>query len=212
MSIPLYLGVNCKESVTLPGAQAVSIGCGMTKNGELRRGKSFWSGTPLLIDDAVMALPTEKCWSEIRSLCAKGCILDFERSPGTFHSRFIQRLTEIKIAPLWLPEAYAAFAPKGIVLLSHSLPHNSWRQFCSGLNTRYPQRWALELQPVKCEKKLPQKQPQREFFLREAICQCKIRDDRILYYDTAQTLLQKLKIAESYGCQGGIALWTEWPK
>ncbi len=212
MSIPLYLGTNCKESVTLSGARALSIGCGLTKNGEFRRAQNFWSGTPLLLDDAVIATPTGKCWEEIRSLSAKGCILDFERSPGPFHSQFIQGLLRMNISPLWLPKAYISFAPKAIALVPHNLPHNSWRQYCQGVEKQYGRRWALELQPIKWEKKLPQKQSNREFFLKEALCQCKIQENRILYYDSAQSLLQKLRIAEDHGCQGAIALWAEWPK
>ncbi len=212
MSIPLYFAASCKESVTFSAAKALPFGCGMTKAGDFRMPENFWSGVPLLLDDAVPALPNSKSLQKLKELCSHGCILDFERPVSNFHLALIRKLSDMKIAPLWLPERFSIYEPKAVTIISHNLPHNSWIQFCTGLQARYPNRWALELQPLNCTKKLPQIQKSRVIYLESAVCQCKIEADSITYYDTQQTLLKKLHIAEKYGCQGAIALWSEWPQ
>ena len=212
MPIPLYFAVNCKENVTLSDTKALPFSCGMTKNGELRFPQSFWSETPLLLDDAIPVPPTARCLQKIKELSSKGCILDFERQPSGFHFVLIQKLREMKISPLWLPERFFSYAPNATAIVTHNLPHNSWKQFCLSQQRRFPKGWALEMQPLKCTKKLPQAQKPREYFLQEALCQCCVQGDRITYYDTRQTLLKKLHVAEEYGCQGAIALWSEWPE
>lgn len=210
MPIPLYFVTNCKECVKFPGSISIPPGCGINAAGELRAARDFQSNGPLLLDDAYTVLPTENCLKKLFNLCQNGCILDFERSAGEFHRHIIRQMAAWHIAPLWLPERFAPYAPTAFVTISQTLPHNSWRQFCQSIQQRYPNRWCLELQPVNWEKKLAVPQKIRDVYLEEAACMCKICAGTVRYYDTKQSLLKKLRIAEDCGCRGAIALWSEW--
>ena len=210
MSIPLYFVTNCNESVPFTGSVPIHYSCGVTSTGELRLPKAPQSSVPLLFDDSYTVMPTENCLKKLRSLCQNGCILDFERPTGDFHKYILQRLKEWKIELLWLPERLASYSSSAFITVSQSLPHNSFRQFCRSLQQRYPNRWCLELQPVNWEKRLNFPQKEREFYVEEAACMCRIRGNTVHYYDTKQSLTKKLRIAEECGCRGAVALWSEW--
>ena len=210
MSIPMYFVAKQKENVTQSGAIALPYSCGSSKNGNLRLPEHFWTGVPLLVDDAVPTLLSSAGLKRLTELCEKGCILDFERSVSQFHISLLRRLSELPLPFLWLPERYLSHAPKAVAIVSHGLPHNSWQQFCHAQQSRFKNGWALELQPMHCVKKMPYPQKSQDFYLSDAHCRGKIENDSITYYDTKKTLLKKLHIASEFGCQGGIALWSEW--
>ena len=212
MSIPLYFIAKRKELVTLPNARPLPYSYGMSKDGSLRTPEIGWAGTPIILDDAYTGKLTPSFMERLKLACTNGCILDFERPGNSFHMALIRALEAWELSPYWIPEAFAPHSKKATVIVSSTLPHNSWKMYCKCQQQKYTNRWALELQPINCIRKLPQAQKDRTFYLEESTCNCRIRGNEITYYDTGESLLRKLHIAESFGCQGAIALWNEWPK
>ena len=211
MSNPLYFVTNCKESMTVSWASPLPMSCGLTKNGDLRMPQNFWKTNPLIFDDSFPVTPTENCLKNLKLICEKGSILDFERPGNHFHWRIIQTMEGWKVSPLWLPEAFAPMSEKALLMCNSSIPHNNWQQFCQSLQRKYPNRWVLEFQPICWEKKLPATaKPQSPQYLEAAVCMCRVTENSVIYYDNLKTLQRKMQIARACGCQGGIALWEEW--
>ena len=211
MSNPLYFVTNCKESVSVSWGCPISMGCGVTRSGDLRLPNNFWCGTPLLFDDAFPVLPKENCLKSLRSLCENGCILDFERNPDSFHLQIMHKMMQWGVVPLWIPAKFASISVKAIIIFKSDLPHNNWRQYCQSIQDHYPNRWALEFQPILWSRKLTTtNNSPKTIFLQDSVSMCKIFEDMATYYDTLETLQKKMQIAMECGCQGGIALWQEW--
>lgn len=211
MPIPLYFSAKCKESVTFPAGTALPYGCGMTQDGQLRLPEDFWARGPLLFNDAVPVFPTQQALRRLCELCEHGCILDFERPVQSFHIALIRALQEHGVKPLWLPERFYPYAKSPTVLIPSDV-NNAWQRFCRAQMERYPVQWALELQPICFKQRLPWRTAEGGGALDEAVCRWEADADGIGYYDTQETLLKKLRIAEAFGCQGAVALWSEWPK
>ncbi len=209
MPIPLYFSAKCKESVTFPAGTVLPYGCSMTQDGQLQFPEDFWTQGPLLINDSVPVFPTQQALRRLRELCAQGCILDFERPVQNFHIALIEALQECGVKPLWLPERFYPYAKLSTVLIPSGV-NNAWESFCRVQMERYPMAWALELQPIRFRRKLPWHIGKGGAALEKAVCHWKTDADSIEYFDTRDTLLKKLHIAEAYGCQGAVALWSEW--
>lgn len=198
--------------VTIPNAVALPYSYSMAKDGSLRLPEVYWKGVPAIIDDAYMGKITPVFMDALKEVCKKGCILDFERPVNSFHMALLSELEKWSLATYWLPERYASYSKKATIIVRSLLPHNSWKMFCESQRRKFSNRWALELQPIDCTRKLPHVQTERTYYLEDAVCNCKIQGKEIHYFDTKESLLRKLHIAGGYGCQGAIALWAEWPK
>lgn len=210
MSIDLYLAGNCKEIMTDSHAKSISFGWGMNRSGQLRRPEEYHEAQPIIIDDSIIATVSPSFTQALLPFCKNGCVLDFERQPGNFHFALLSLLRKHKVKPLWVPKSFHVYVPEAEIMISCDLPHNSWKQFCSAQQKQYQNKWVLEYQPLHLVKNMPDTKNKEDFFLPEAICMAKIKDHQLFYYDTKQTVIKKLLVAEQYGCQGMIGIQSEW--
>lgn len=202
MSISVYLAVNREEFVNYPRNLLVQIGFGFHADGSVRIPRQ--SNSIALVDD--VHLPNISI-SAIQVLKSKfqACILDFERAPNPIHKKLIQGLSGKKI--IALPARFHAFAPKSLPIVNCLEPCNSWVQFAEQAQKHYPHGWMLEIAPWHHEKVgIVQK---NEGFLPNALCNFRKKNDKVVYFDTKETLTEKLKVAENYGCKAAIALYSE---
>ena len=211
LSIDLYLIGNCKEFMTLPTIRPVSYGWGVTHDGNLRKPSDQRISGPIVLDDSIEAPISHEFTELLLPYCARGCILDWERKPSAFHFKLLDLLKHHKIQPIWLPKQFLCYAPGAYCMLLCELPHNSWRNFCTTQQQLYQNGWTLEYHPIDLSIHTSQiKDAKSPVFLREAICMTKVINGERIYYDTIQTILEKRKIAESYGCKGMIGIAEEW--
>lgn len=211
MSIDLYLIGNCKEIMTFPQAKAISYGWGMDHRGNLRKPDIWNAEAPIVIDDSITGSVSVRFLSELLPYCKQGCILDLERKPSRFHNSLLFAMEQNHISPLWVPVAYCRNTTQAYKMVVSDLPHNSWRQFCTSQLKKGDEKWVLEYHPLQITKKLTYaKKSDRSFFLEEAVCMIKNEDRQVLYYDTADTVKEKLRIAEQCGCCGVIGIAEEW--
>lgn len=210
MPIALYFVAGEKESVPPERGIPIPYSLGLGAQGALRRPKNIWQNVPLILDDAIIGPMSENLRAQLLNELTHGCILDFERPVQSFHAQWLQVLRREQITPLWMPERFQPRPPREFPILSANLPHNSWQEFCRSIAQRYPEGWVLELQPVRCQRRLPCPQEARDFYLPDAICRCKLENQELLYYDTVQTLEKKLLVAQKFGCFAALALWQEW--
>ena len=86
-------------------------------------------------------------------------------------------------------------------------PCNSWLQFLLNQKSSYPKGWFWEITPW--NQLRDGKSNYAEGYLRYAVCRFRREDNKLRYFDTAQTLAKKLAMAEANGCIGAIALYAE---
>lgn len=208
MSINLYFIGNCKEFMTYPNIYSVSYGWGIDAAGKLRKATKYDRTQPIVIDDSIIAPITTDFIRMLLPYCEKGCILDFERKPGQFHTELLQSLE--KISPIWLSPQYRKLAPKAYCMITCELPHNSWKSFCMAQNRQYGSKWVLEYHPLQITKECRNFKKQKIQYLPDAICMTDAKGNLLYYYDTVQTIMEKRNIAAQYGCQGMICIAEEW--
>ena len=202
MSISVYLAVKGEEFVNYPQNLLVQIGFGFHADGTVRvpkRPKGI-----ALIDD--IHLPNVSI-SAIQILKSKfqTCIFDFERTPDPIHKKLIQGMSGKKI--IALPARFHPLVSQVLPIVSCLEPCNSWAQFAEQNQKLYPRGWMLEITPWYHEKiGTIQKD---EGFLPNALCNFRKKKDKVIYFDTKETLTEKLKVAEKYGCKAAIALYCE---
>lgn len=212
MSIDLYFIGNCKEIVTYPTVHSLSYGWGMDEKGAVRHLSANTEETPIVIDDSIVPPVKEELLAKLVCCCKHGCILDFERQYSPFHGALISSLRKAKIAPIWIPENYKKYCPEAIPLVFTELPHNSWKNYCISQHQQYRKGWALEYHPVQLSKQSFSPIEKKRTVLRDALCITETKNGQVTYYDTIETILEKLRIAEQYGCKGMIGIADEWHK
>ena len=107
-----------------------------------------------------------------------------------------------------LPAAYHAFAPEALPVLSCLRPCNAWDGFVRSAERRFPNGWALELTPWAAELPAPPL-PYPGGMLPAALCSCEKSPAGLRYFDTPESLRQKLAHAAAHGCRCAIGLWQE---
>ena len=73
---------------------------------------------------------------------------------------------------------------------------------------RFPNGWALELTPWAAELPAPPL-PYPGGMLPAALCSCEKSPAGLRYFDTPESLRQKLAHAAAHGCRCAIGLWQE---
>ena len=162
-----------------------------------------------LLLGAALALALSALLDRLAARCGGGCCLDFLRTPGPVHRAVAQGLQQrLGNAPMLLPAAYHALAPEAQPLLSCLRPCNAWDGFVRSAERRFPNGWALELTPWAAE--LPA--PPLAYpggMLPAALCSCEKSPAGLRYFDTSESLRQKLAHAAAHGCRCAIGLWQE---
>ena len=161
-------------------------------------------------DDAVLPQRVpEETLDRLAARCGGGCCLDFLRTPGPVHRAVAQGLQRrLGNAPMLLPAAYHAFAPEALPVLSCLRPCNAWDGFVRSAERRFPNGWALELTPWAAELPAPPL-PYPGGMLPAALCSCEKSPAGLRYFDTPESLRQKLAHAAAHGCRCAIGLWQE---
>lgn len=211
MSIDLYFIGKCKDFVSTFNAKEVSYGWGINSRGDLRRPEQWIRNVPIVIDDSIVSRMTESFMQALLPYCEQGCILDFEKKPSQFHLTILNFFDRKKVSPLWIPANYFKYAPNAIAIAISDLPHNSWRSFCAAQYNLYADRWILEYHPLnKRHESATNNITQKPLYLENAICMAHGNENYLHYYDTIYTIATKIKIAKEYGCQGVLAIASEW--
>lgn len=204
MSIPVYLAVRKPEFTEYPRNLIAQTGYGVSRNGKIRKPEAVTGGL-IIIDDAVIAHWRPEALEELISLCQNGYFYDFEKPFLEYHKELIQALPSELL--LGLPDYIYPRIKRGLPVISCPVLCNSWRQFVKKAGKIHRNGWMLEITPWNCEKSAPS--GEAEGILTSSICRFKQRDGVIKYYDTRETIKEKLKLAEAEGCKAGIALLDE---
>ncbi len=200
MQIPIYLAVRNEEIQKFPLAQ---LGFGFYPNGSVRLPNRILPRTVAVVDDMYLPNFSQSALEILKSKLPNGCIFDFERKPTALHQRLISSVTKI----IALPAQFQEFAPKALPIVSCPEPCNQWQAFLRNTQKLYPKGWMLEITPW--FRKVSGTAQKAEGFLQNSVCRYKHEDGELIYYDTRQTIAQKLTMAQGYGCKSAIALLDE---
>lgn len=215
MPIPLYFAADCKEIVTI----SETLNRALTGFGVYPDGTSRFPDTAVsalaVIDDAILCEtpPGPETLDALAACCGQGCFFDFMRPAAGLHSALIlglqQRLP--RAVPLFVPERYHAMAPNTVCVLSRATPCNHWERYVAEKSARYPSGWCLELIPW--DRRFSRKGECRTArHIALACCELEETPEGLRYFDTPETLKQRLEIAERYGCCAAIGLYCELKK
>ncbi len=208
MSIPVYLAVNYEENVQDSKNIIAQVGFGFHPNGSVRIPQQIIPNSVAVIDDLFLPNFTASAVHLLKDKITHGCILDFERSPSPRHKKMIQNLQDRKI--ISLPAQFHSLSPSALPIISCSEPCNSWLQFLNETHHRYPCGWVLEITPwYHLRDGVVNK---NEGYLQHALCRFRRERNKILYYDTKETLAKKMNLAEQNGCKSVIVLQSDIKK
>lgn len=215
MSIPLYFAVNWKDSVNNSNIRFAQCGFGFRADGSLRLPESLLAGAPAVIDDAILPrdAPEAAVYARLASLCKSGCLLDFERPYCRLHQTLIAELSQrlVRQTLFAVPERYCRGLTRPLPLVTQPRRCPNWETFLRETQARHPQGWMLELIPVDYSVKLPVAAVQSGF-LSDAVCCYRQEGKQAHYFDTQNTVAQKLTAARRYGCKAAIGLYQELRK
>ncbi len=200
MQIPIYLAVRQEEIKNFPIAQ---IGFGFYPNGNVRLPSRILPRAIAVIDDLHLPNFSQSAIEILKSKTPHGCIFDFERNPSKQHQQLIAAVPKI----IAIPSNFYEFAPKALPIVSCPEPCNHWQSFLRSTQKRYPRGWMLEITPWK--RKVSATAPKSEGYLQNAVCRYKHENGELMYYDTKQTIAQKLTLAQSFGCRAAIGILQE---
>lgn len=211
MSIPLYFAMPWEASGSCEANQKAQLGFCFHNDAALSVPEQIIPNCPIIINDANLPkqIPGQTTISNIIALSSCGCILDFERKPSDWSRSFIKDL-ELQLPETSLfavPSAYYQFTKRAAAIIPTDKPVNSWTQFCRKIQAQY-NKWMLEIIPQNktVSQNIRSGKPQK---VSDSVCFCRSENNVISYYDTFETVLSKLEIAEYYGCIAGIGLHYE---
>ena len=207
MSIPCYFAENWKESVNGANFIYAQTGFGLCSDGSARLNPCSFPAL-CVIDDSVLALPKEEAIAALAEHCGHGCCLDFAKPVQTAHIVLLSGLQKRCKGLLVVPPRFLPYAQKALPLLSCPRPCNSWLSYVRGCRQRFPQGWVLELTPWRHISPCHMKQAAGR--LKSALCDYRCERGITQYYDTKETLQEKIKYAEDNDCVAVIGLYSEW--
>lgn len=209
MPFHVYFASNWKDSVNDQRIFPAQYGFGFTENGALRLPEKLLPDALRIIDDAILprTVPDAAALSRLALQCSKGCFFDFERAPTQMHTAIIRGLSQ-KLSDTPLMVAAERFVPLCASLLPLVSPPprcTNWRDFAAKNGARYPKGWVLELIPNAYSVQMPLS-AQSSGRLEDALCCYRQTGKTIRYYDTYETLSQKLALAREHACCAAIGL------
>lgn len=207
LSILIYLAITGGEGKNFPEKRLAQVGFGFYPNGSVRLPERIVPDAVAVIDDRFLPKISDSAMLQLKSKISHGCILDFEREMNEKHLRLMQKLADQRI--IALPERFSQKMPQALPIVSCPEPCNSWLQFAKAAHERHPKGWMLELIPWHQVK--AGNGSQAEGFLQNSVCRFRRTEKGIVYYDTAETLRQKLAVAQTHGCRAAIALHSDCP-
>ena len=207
MSIPCYFAENWKESVNGADFFYAQTGFGLCSDGTARLNPCSFPAL-CVIDDSVLSSPDESAILELAKHCGQGCCFDFAKPVQSAHVLLLKGLSKHCKGLLVAPPRFLPYAPGATPLLSCPSPCNSWLSYVRSCHQRFPKGWALELTPWRHIS--PCRMKQAAGRLKSAVCEYRCERGITQYYDTKETIQEKIKYAENSGCIAVIGLYSEW--
>jgi hypothetical protein len=210
----LYFALTSKEIPQKRSSHTAALtGFGFEANGGVRipENAALSDDIMAVIDDA--AIPAQDVNSaeieKLASFCSQaGCFLDFVKPVSAFHVAVILGIRRLlPQMPLWIPARYHHFAPEALCVVTQVQPCNHWERFVQRMQKTYG-KWCLEVTPWNAAFFLP-KVKNRAGYLQHSCCNYAHDGELCRYFDTSDTLKQKLALAEAHGCAGAIGLYRE---
>lgn len=212
LSIPFYFAMEENEATPQDGTQYAQLGFGFRENGTLRLPSQRIPGAPAVINDRFLPenAPEPAVLDQLAEACENGCILDFERPVNEVSAAIAVGLQRRLRGKITVPPGLYRLCPEADTLIPGKLC-NRWEGFVQSVQEQYGARWALEIIPW--EFSVPLTIPNaKDDTLKSAFCRYRTEKGRIVYFDTQDTIRQKLAVAQAHGCQAGIVLLREYPK
>lgn len=212
MPFHVYFASNWKDSVNDQRILPAQYGFGFTESGALRLPEKLLPNALRIIDDAILpkAMPDAAVLRDLAQQCSNGCFFDFERAPTQMHTAIIRSLSrELSGIPLLVAaERFAPLCTSVLPIVAPPPRCTNWRSFASQTAARYPKGWVLELIPNAYSVQMPFS-AQSSGRLQDALCCYQQTGKTIRYFDTYETLSQKLALAQEYACRAAIGLLKE---
>lgn len=209
MPFHVYFASNWKDFVNDQRIFPAQYGFGFTESGAPRLPEKVLPNALRIIDDAILpkTIPGTAAIKALAQQCSKGCLLDFERTPTQTHMAIIRSISmELSDVPfLVAAERFAPFCTSALPLVTPPPRCSNWRSFAAQNGARYPKGWVLELIPNAYSVQMPFS-AQSGGMLQDALCRYQQNGKTIRYYDTYETLSQKLMLAQKHACRAAIGL------
>ena len=210
MSIPFYFAMEESEAAPPHGSRVAQLGFGFQEDGTLRLPARRLPGAPAVINDRFLPAkaPEPAVLDRLAEVCGNGCFLDFERAINEIGAAIAVGLRQRLNEKMTVPSALHRLCPDADVQIP-GLLCNNWESFVRRVQANYGDRWALEVIPWDNHIEMPYLAAQ-DGCLQTAVCHYRVKTGGVHYYDTEETIRQKLAVAERYGCQAGIILLREF--
>lgn len=210
MSIPFYFAMEENEAELPAGSRFAQLGYGFHEDGSLRIPARKIPGAAAVIDDNIVPAkaPEPAVLDHLAEVCGNGCFLDFERPINEIGAAVAVGLRQRLNEKMTVPPALHRLCPKADVQIP-GLLCNNWESFVRRVQAKYGDRWILEVIPWDKRIKAPYTEVQ-DGCLQTAVCHYCVKAGGVHYYDTEETIRQKLAVAERNGCQAGIILLREF--
>lgn len=209
MSIPFYFAMEENEAAPQPGSRCAQLGFGFNADGTLRMPARKIAGAPAVIDDRFLPAkaPASAVLDRLAEACGNGCFLDFERPVSEVGAAIAVGLFRRLKGKMTVPPAWRGLCPDADVQIAGSLC-NHWENFIKSIQESCGNRWVLEIVPWRVS--VPTNTRNDSGYLDAAVCNYRIENRELLYYDTEGSIGKKLEIAEKYDCRAGITLLREY--
>ena len=211
MSFHVYFASNWKDSVNDPRIFPAQFGYGFTESGMPRFPEKAISDALRILDDAILPkrIPDTAAIARLAQQCGNGCFFDFERAPTQIHAAIIRKLShELRGQLLFAAERFMPLSSSLLPLVTAPQRCTNWQRFAMQTGAHYPKGWVLELIPCNDSVQMPLG-AQGSGKLRDALCCYQQRGKTIRYFDTWETLSQKMILARENGCRAAIGLLEE---
>ena len=212
MSIPFYFAMEENEADQPSEGLRAQLGFGFRADGSLRFPERRITGASAVIDDNILPAkaPEPAVLDRLAEACGNGCFLDFERPINEVGAAVAVGLQQRLRGKMTVPPALQSLCPDAAVQIPESLCNN-WETYVRRVQAKYGDRWVLEIIPWDKRIEMPYKAA-LDGCLHTAVCHYRVKAGAVHYYDTEETIMKKLAIAERYGCQAGIVLLREYTK
>lgn len=212
MSIPFYFAMEEYEAGLPAGRRCAQLGFGFREDGSPRFPDRFIPGAAAVINDNILPVkaPEPAVLDRLAEACENGCFLDFERPISEVSAAIAVGLQQRLNGKMTVPQALHSLCPDADAQIP-GLLCNNWEAYVQKAHATNGDQWVLEVIPWDKRIQMPFSES-KEGCLHAAVCRYRFKDGTAHYYDTDETIMQKLAVAERYGCQAGIVLLREYTK